>query len=82
MTVKTMDNKSRPDPLDVLMDVYVDWREESATLEEAYRRWSSAPAPDRALAFAAYTAALDREESASIVYGIEWQRVRIHLEAK
>jgi hypothetical protein len=50
------------------MEVYVDWREESAALEDAYWHWSSAPEPDRDLAFAAYKAALDREEQASIVY--------------
>jgi hypothetical protein len=50
------------------MEVYVDWRQESAALEEAYGRWSSAPKRDRDLAFGAYKAALDREEQASIVY--------------
>jgi hypothetical protein len=62
------DNNHRQDPGVWLMEVYVGWREESAALEEAYGRWSSAPEPDRDLAFAAYKAALDREEQASIVY--------------
>ena len=57
------------------MDVYVDWREETAALEDAYVRWSTAVEPDRALAFAAFNAALDREEQASIVYRNELRRI-------
>lgn len=76
-----MEDDSRPDPIDVVMEIYGDWRNASATLEEAYRRWSSAPEPDRGLAFAAYRAALDREECASIVYADQCARVRTHLEA-
>ena len=56
------------DPIADLIEVYVDWRQESAALQDAYERWSSAPEPDQDLAFAAYNAALDREEQASIVY--------------
>jgi hypothetical protein len=74
-----MESKTRPDPVDVLMEIYVDWREESAALEEAYRRWSTAPEHDRPLAFAAYKAALDREEWASVVYGNHYERARTHL---
>jgi uncharacterized membrane protein YgcG len=54
--------------IDDLMETYVDWREASAEVESAHRRWSIAPSPDTALAFAAYVAALDREELASILY--------------
>ena len=63
-----MEGNARLDPGAYLMEIYVDWREESAALEDAYRRWSTAPEHDRALAFAAFKAALDREEQASIVY--------------
>jgi hypothetical protein len=54
--------------IDDLIDAYVDWGEESAEVEYAYRRWSVTPSPGAALAFAAYAAALDREELASIRY--------------
>jgi hypothetical protein len=48
---------------------YIDWREECAALEAAYRRWVSADAADAELAFVAYKAALDREQRASVIYG-------------
>ena len=63
-----MEDNTRPNPGTDLMDVYVDWREESAALEESYGRWSIASDADRALAFTAYKAALEREEQAAIVY--------------
>jgi hypothetical protein len=54
--------------IDAVMDGYVDWREESSAVELAYRRWVQAAAGDRELAFDAYLAALDREESAANEY--------------
>jgi hypothetical protein len=51
---------------DDAMDAYDEWRHESEEVESAYRRWSTAPPTDAALAFAAYVAALDREDQASI----------------
>ena len=50
------------------MDCYVDWREECAAVEAAYARWSSAPPEEAELPHAAYSAALDREQSAAGVY--------------
>jgi hypothetical protein len=69
---------TEPDPVAGLMDVYVDWRDESAALEDAYGRWSSAPEAERDLAFAAYKAALDREEQASIVYRNQLRQLNSH----
>ena len=54
--------------VDCMMDAYIDWREESVALEEAYHRWANAEASDAVLACAAYRAGLDREERASIRY--------------
>jgi hypothetical protein len=54
--------------IDDVMDAYVEWREECAEVEYAYGRWSTAPPADAALAFAAYVAALDREDRASTSY--------------
>jgi acetoin utilization deacetylase AcuC-like enzyme len=54
--------------LDEVVDAYVDWREESTEVWDAYERWSRAPAADAPLAFSAYCAAVDREERASYVY--------------
>jgi hypothetical protein len=63
-----MGNSIRDTVIDDVMEAYVDWREESEEVESAYRRWTTAPPTDVALAFAAYVAALDREDRASIFY--------------
>jgi hypothetical protein len=63
-----MRKRVRDNLIDDVMDAYVDWRQESAEAEFAYRRWSVAPSTDPARAFAVYAAALDREELASISY--------------
>jgi hypothetical protein len=54
--------------VDAASDAYVEWREESAEVWDAYARWAHAPNIDAAGAFMAYRAALDREESASHAY--------------
>ena len=73
------DVKIRPEQADELIALYCDWREECVVVEAAYERFESAPEADRALAFAAYEAALDREESAATRY--EAQIVLITCEA-
>jgi hypothetical protein len=47
---------------------YLDWLAESEAVNEAYRVWSRAPRTGGVLPFAAYGAALDREERAATVY--------------
>ena len=54
--------------IDAAMDGYVAWREESAVVETAYGRWLRAEPAEEGLAFAAYLAALDREERAAETY--------------
>jgi hypothetical protein len=54
--------------VDDAVDAYVDWREECLGVRDAYDRWTHAPKVDAASAFAAYRAALDREERASEIY--------------
>jgi hypothetical protein len=54
--------------LDAAHDAYADWRDESSAVAQLYTRWSEATANQRAFAFAAYTAALEREERAAQVY--------------
>ena len=68
----------RPDLVDRMIELYCDWRTESAAVQSAYDRFLDASAADRATAFAAYTAALDREESACECYA---QQVRL-IEAR
>jgi hypothetical protein len=65
----------RPDVIDVLMEMYLEWREECVGLRTAYERWLSVPVEERDLAFAVYRAALDREEQASAVYADRFDRV-------
>jgi hypothetical protein len=63
-----MNAETQPEVIDRLMDMYVEWREECVVLWEAYERWKAVPPAERALAFASYRAALDREERAAHVY--------------
>ena len=54
--------------VDDLLARYVEWREAGAEVAEVYRRWSVAPPADEPAWFAAYTAALDREEASANAY--------------
>ncbi len=65
----------RDPSIDVLIDSYVEWREECDTVQLAYERWSEAERPDRALGYASYRAALDREEKAAAVYRLAATRL-------
>jgi hypothetical protein len=51
--------------VDDFIDTYVSWREACTDVEDAYASWLEAEDVDRALAFVAYHAALDREEHAA-----------------
>jgi hypothetical protein len=68
MAMNTVDNHIRPDLIDTMMDLYCEWRTECKEVQAAYERASRAKASDRPAAFAAYMAALDREESACGAY--------------
>lgn len=50
--------------VDRLIELYCDWRTACGEVRGAYERFGQACAADRELAFAAYAAALDREQSA------------------
>jgi hypothetical protein len=63
-----------PKLVDRLIELYCDWRVAHAQAAGAYERFSTAPVPDRTLAFAAYGAALDREQCACEAYA-----AHIHL---
>jgi hypothetical protein len=63
--------------VDEAIDAYVDWREERASVWDAYSRWTSAHVVDSPLAFSAYRAALDREERAADVYAELMTRVSV-----
>jgi hypothetical protein len=55
--------------LDEAFERYLDWRAESDAVREAYGAWSRASVGETALPFAAYGAALDREQRAAALYG-------------
>lgn len=57
-----------PQLVDALIDLYVEWRDECSAVQLTYERWCQAPKDDRAAAFGAYHAALDREERAGNIY--------------
>jgi hypothetical protein len=63
--------------VDEAIDAYVDWREERASVWDAYARWTGTPVADCPLAFSAYRAALDREERAAQVYAELMTRVSV-----
>jgi len=48
---------------------YLEWRDETTTVERSYGNWIRAAGGERRFAFAAYMAALDREERAALRYG-------------
>ncbi|HEY1514817.1 MAG TPA: hypothetical protein VGF91_00260 [Solirubrobacteraceae bacterium] len=54
--------------VDRLIELYCDWRAECWAVRSAYGQFTAASAEDRTLAYAAYRAALDREEAAADVY--------------
>jgi broad specificity phosphatase PhoE len=54
--------------IDEAFDAYLDWRDGSAEVWHAYKRWNGAPARDARRRFWAYRAALEREEHAARVY--------------
>ena len=70
MTPKILSRRSpRLALIDEAMERYVEWREECAAVENAYTNWSKAPAGEAELPYAAYGAALDREQIAASLYG-------------
>jgi hypothetical protein len=61
--------------VDDAIDAYVDWREECLSVCDAYRRWCRARRDEASVEFAAYSAALDREERASACYARRLSRL-------
>jgi hypothetical protein len=51
-----------------MLAYYIDWRQDAAAVADAYSRWCFAPGGEEAPRFAAYMAALDREESSATNY--------------
>jgi hypothetical protein len=60
-----------PALVDQMLELYCDWRTECGAVQSAYERFSVAAGSERTLAYAAYTAALDRECSAADAYAAQ-----------
>jgi hypothetical protein len=71
-----MSAEIRPDLVDRMMELYCDWRTACWDVRATYERIPDAPASDRAVAFAAYTAALDQEESACEAYAAQIRAIQ------
>jgi len=74
--VAVMSTEIRPELIDRMIELYCDWRTACWDARTAYEWFLDAPARDRAAAFAAYTAALDREESACESYAAHIQAIQ------
>ncbi|MEA2146048.1 MAG: hypothetical protein QOG59_1635 [Solirubrobacteraceae bacterium] len=61
--------------IDELLEGYVSWREACGAVWRAYERWIGCDRGERALAYAAYLAALDGEERAARTYAHHTERV-------
>jgi hypothetical protein len=59
---------ARPTQLNAVMDAYLTWHEADLAAIAAYQCWRGASRSEREGAFAAYRAALDREEHAASAY--------------
>jgi hypothetical protein len=62
--------------IDEMLERYISWREECASVRMAYQQWANSDRHERALAYAEYLAALDREERATRIYAGHIERVR------
>jgi hypothetical protein len=62
--------------VDELIESWVCWREACEDVRRAYECWGQCRAPQRAVAFGSYRAALDREDQAARVYSMHVGRVR------
>ena len=65
---RNLDKSLRERLIDEAFARYLDWLAESEAVKSAYGAWSTAARTAGALPFAAYGAALDREERAASVY--------------
>jgi hypothetical protein len=68
----------RPDLIDTMMDLYCEWRTECKQVQAAYEWIERVQPSDRATAYAAYTAALDREECACNTYAAHIRMITSH----
>ena len=62
--------------VDHVLACYIKWREDAATVRDAYGRWSAAPSDaDEPRLFSAYLAALDEEQPSAGSYAVGMARL-------
>ncbi|MBV8573870.1 MAG: hypothetical protein JOZ58_02365 [Acetobacteraceae bacterium] len=66
--------------VDELLAYYIDWRQDAAAVKHAYRQWCATSGADEPLQFAAYMAALDREQSSADRYALVLEEFERALE--
>jgi hypothetical protein len=71
-----MSSEIRPELVDRMIELYCDWRTACWDVRAAYERFLDAAPCDRAVAFAAYGAALDREESSCESYAAQVRAIQ------
>ena len=62
--MNAVETQIRPALIDRLIELYCEWRTSCVEVQAAYERFLPASPDDRGVTFAAYMAALDREQSA------------------
>ncbi len=67
----------RPKLTDELIERYCDWRTRCEEVSATYERFANAGSADRGVAFAAFQAALDREECAADAYAEQIDRMAL-----
>jgi hypothetical protein len=75
-TVNNADSAAGQRSIDALPEVYMFWREQCRAVRHAYQSWVDSDRAKRGLAYAAYAAALDREEHAARAYADHIERAR------
>jgi hypothetical protein len=70
-----MSAQIQPELVDRLIELYCDWRTACSEVRAAYELFTAAAPDRRALEYAVYDAALDREESAADEYARQLMRV-------
>jgi hypothetical protein len=68
--------------VDELLELYCEWREDSARVQTAYERFAAAEPEDRREAYAVYLAAVDQEEAAARTYADQISCVSSQLRAE
>jgi hypothetical protein len=66
----------RRDVVDRMIELYCDWRTACAEVQATYERFRDAASFERAIAFGAYNAALDREQSTCDAYAAQIRLVQ------